>query len=228
MRANEFISEMPLPSDWDEQVFSAPKKHTVKSFKERLSYALERAKKLGAGSARVAMTIEYQGRPTALKIAKNQKGLAQNEFEVDILKDGYYGRMEIVIPLIDFDHKNDQPIWLQTEVAEQANEAKLCQLLRCQELSQLVDVANYKIGKGGHLYDKHYISMVQQQLRIAKFSEEDIEIFMHYADELAILAQGDVILTDLDRAVNWGIYKGKPVVIDLGFSTSVHKQHYSE
>ena len=72
MRLTEFtdrvIDEAPLPPDWDETQFT-PKT----SFKQRLAYALERAKKLGAGSSRVAMIIEYQGRPTALKVAKNKK-----------------------------------------------------------------------------------------------------------------------------------------------------------
>ena len=85
MRSFEFITEqtldeMPLPADWDPAQYQQGT-----SFKQRLAYSLERAKKLGAGSSRVAMTIEYQGRPTVLKIAKNNKGLAQNNVEADIL-----------------------------------------------------------------------------------------------------------------------------------------------
>jgi hypothetical protein len=32
---------------------------------------------------------------------------------------------------------------------------------------------------------------------------------------------------DLARAANWGIYKGKPVIIDVGLNTDVLSQHYS-
>jgi len=37
------------------------------------------AKRLGGGSSRVAFLIDYQGRKTILKVAKNNKGLAQSQ-----------------------------------------------------------------------------------------------------------------------------------------------------
>jgi hypothetical protein len=73
----QFITEMvPPPESWDRGVFH-------KSFKKQLDYAIERAAKIGTGSSRVVFEIEYEGRPTVLKIAKNAKGLAQNEKEAD-------------------------------------------------------------------------------------------------------------------------------------------------
>ena len=59
MRAYEFlreqiVDEMPLPADWDPAQY-----RQGTTFKQRLAYALERAKKLGTGSSRVATIIEY-------------------------------------------------------------------------------------------------------------------------------------------------------------------------
>ena len=84
MRSIEFLSEanvdeMAVPIDWDPKHFQHGK-----SFKARLQYALERAKKIGAGSSRIATVIEDGGRPTVLKIAKNRRGLLQNNAEVSI------------------------------------------------------------------------------------------------------------------------------------------------
>jgi hypothetical protein len=73
----QFINEMvPPPDSWDTGIFK-------KSYKKQIDYALERAAKIGTGSSRVVFEIEYEGRPTVLKIAKNAKGLAQNEKEGD-------------------------------------------------------------------------------------------------------------------------------------------------
>ena len=131
MRAFEFteavLDEMPLPADWDPQQM----RQGSTTFKSRLAYALERAKKLGTGSSRVATVIEYQGRPTVLKIAKNQKGLAQNSVEADILSDGYASQLGILIPLIDYDEQNREPSWIHTEMATKANEKQLCHLIKC-------------------------------------------------------------------------------------------------
>lgn len=230
MRASEFINEMPLPADWDPKAFSTDKQDKT-TFKSRLKYALERSKKLGQGSARVAMTIEYQGRPTALKIAKNKKGMAQNEFEVSILQDGYYGQSELVIPMIDFDHVNPVPVWVQTELAMHADERRLCNLLKCQTLRQLIDCANSKIGKGFFGVRDERVRMVPDTCKLLAhngFTEQEIEMFLHYVDEMASLGTGDVILNDLVWPANWGIYQGKPVIIDLGFSTSVSQKYYRQ
>jgi len=98
MKIIELINETPLPSDWDSSKFN-----TSNSFESIVDYALERSKKIGTGSSRIAFEVEYEGRPTILKIAKNKKGLAQNEVESKMLSDGYIEKMELTIPLIDYD-----------------------------------------------------------------------------------------------------------------------------
>ena len=139
----EVLDEMPLPADWDPQQM----RQQSTSFKSRLAYALERAKKLGVGSSRVATTIEYQGRPTVLKIAKNAKGLSQNSVEADILSDGYASQLGILIPIIDYDTQNREPSWVHTELAQKATEKQLCSVMKCDNLSQLVNMAWAITGK---------------------------------------------------------------------------------
>lgn len=223
MRATEFteavLDEMPLPADWDPSQFQRGT-----TFKQRLAYALERAKKLGTGSSRVATTIEYQGRPTVLKIAKNQKGLAQNSVEASILEDGYASQLGILIPLIDYDEANREPVWIHTELATKANEKQLCSLLKCPSLNFLVNYATSITGK------KRYLGLPQvytDKLRDSGMSEDDIETCSEYANVLADLNSSfDVELGDFTRAANWGIYNGKPVIVDVGFNSNVMNQYY--
>lgn len=216
----EVIDEMPLPADWDPQQM----RQQGTTFKSRLAYALERAKKLGTGSSRVATTIEYQGRPTVLKIAKNQKGLAQNSVEASILEDGYASQMGILIPLIDYDEQNREPSWIHTEMATKANEKQLCSLLKCPSLTFLVNFATSITGK------KRFLGLPQgyiNKLKESGMSEDDVETCTDYANKLAELNSSfDVELGDFTRAANWGLYNGKPVIVDVGFNSNVLQQYY--
>jgi len=216
----EIIDEMPLPADWDPQQM----RQQGTSFKSRLQYALERAKKLGTGSSRVATTIEYQGRPTVLKIAKNQKGLAQNSVEADILSDGYASQLGILIPIIDYDEQNREPTWVHTELAQKVNEKQLCQFMGCDNLDQLVNMAWAITGK------KRYVGNYQDYVKFLRErgkTDEQIETMTDYANTLADLNSNfDVELADFARAANWGIYNGKPVIIDVGFNSNVLNQYY--
>jgi predicted Ser/Thr protein kinase len=222
MRAFEFlkeqvIDEAPLPSDWDAKAFG-PKS----SFKSRLAYALERAKELGRGSSRVAMTIEYQGKPTALKVALNKKGLAQNEVEKDILMSNYARSSNMVIPIIDYDKKNKQPAWIQTAIAKPATTRQLCNLIGCLSLTHLVDMA-IDIAKDTPDAVKSFIKTMKEQGK----SKEEIESTYQYALLLSELnRQFDLLLNDFKFQDNWGLIKGKPVLIDLGFTTEVMVDYY--
>jgi hypothetical protein len=217
----EVLDEMPLPADWDPQQM----RQQSTTFKSRLAYALERAKKLGTGSSRIATVIEYQGRPTVLKIAKNAKGLAQNSVEADILGDGYASQLGILIPLIDYDEQNREPSWIHTEMATKASEKQLCNMMKCDNLHQLVNMAYAITGKKRYVGTyQSYIDHMQQ----AGKSEQDIETMSEYANTLADLNSNfDIELADFARAANWGIYQGKPVIIDAGFNSNVLSQYYS-
>jgi hypothetical protein len=219
MRANEFLLEVPLPSDWDTTVYSKPT-----SFKAMVDYAVERALRLGGGSSRVAFVIPFEGRPTALKIAKNAKGIAQNNAEYQILKDPYVP--DIVIPFIDYGQDaRGRTTWLQTEVAQKASEAKLCKFFGIERLYQLVDYAKSVVGKKPYKYGQQILDDLDD------FGQTPAqrEVFLEYADKLAELSSNfNVELGDFERAANWGVYQGQPVVIDIGFTTDVLKTHYSE
>ena len=216
----EVIDEMPLPADWDPQQY----KQQGTTFKSRLQYALDRAKKLGTGSSRVATIIEYQGRPTVLKIAKNQKGLAQNSVEASILDDGYASQLGILIPLIDYDEQNREPSWIHTEMAQKASEKQLCSIIGCDSLSQLVNMAWAITGKKKYLgTHQQYVEYLQKKGK----SEQEIETCTEYANKLAELNSSfDVELGDFTRAANWGLYNRNPVIVDVGFNSNVLNQYY--
>jgi len=220
------VNEAPLPADWDPE-----KMNLRQTFKNRLKYALDRAKRLGGGSSRVAMTIDYEGRPTALKVAKNLKGLAQNEAEIEILEDFYVGRLPIVIPLIDYDKANKRPVWLQTEIAKKVRGDTLLKLLHAPNMwlltNQVRNIAGKKLPhdmdderiKGFYFQTKPAVNPLFNPSNEWKPTKQDWNIFRQYCEELAELVMSSTLeIGDLSNPANWGVYNNRPVVIDLGFT----------
>jgi hypothetical protein len=203
MRMKDFLSEAPLPDDWEHDQMVARPGTTIKS---RLDYALERAQRIGQGSSRVALVIEFQGRPTVLKVAKNRKGMAQNLEEVDILSDGYFSKLGILIPLIDYDQSGSVS-WLQTEMAApfKSREA-LAAALGCDIMKLLEYSRRIGMGFSDEFYD------------VAPERRADVQELATSLDDLANNSTLD--LEDCMQPSNWGMYQGRPVIIDAGFAGS--------
>lgn len=202
---NQKLFETPLPDDWDKSTY-----RESNSFAKRLKYAQERAQKIGTGSSRVAFVIPYNGRETVLKIAKNEKGMAQNEFEAQRLEDWYIQKIGLFIPLIDYDEENNRPTWIHTEKAEKCRAAdfkKACGGTPGDLVAYAQKVIGQRVGWGGNA-DK-----IDGEL-------EFVQNFVDYAGNY-----GDPI-GDLGRLVNWGMFNGSPVILDVGLSHDVFDKYY--
>lgn len=197
---DESILETPLPSDWEQEPFN---KGTT--FKKMLAYAKERAAEIGKGSSRVAFTIPYNGRDTVLKIAMNRKGLAQNQAESELLSDGYIRSMDIVIPMIDYDEQGGRVSWIHTEKAQQISQKQLESYFGTVPMTQVVR------------YVKDLIDGINI---IVPDMLQDSEYFHDLRD---LVENFDLPLGDFVPAHNWGLYKGRPVIIDLGFTVETAK-----
>jgi hypothetical protein len=233
MRAHEFlienkiINEVPLPPDWDPEKMNA-----YQSFDNRLQYALDRAKEIGTGSSRVAMIIEYEGRPTVLKVARSKQGLTQNEQEIGVLENSRVSKMPIVIPLIDYDKENSRPVWIQTELAEKVKEPTLNKIFRTPNLKFLVKYVDFKSKKSNYFtwgrdFETTSFSEIKKTyLENTEYTERDWQTFEKYADQLVQLVYNTELETgDLQFDENWGLYNNNPVIIDLGF-TSTTREYY--
>lgn len=215
------IDEAPLPPDWDKSVFTPQN-----TYKKRIEYAVARAQKIGKGSARTAFEIEYEGRQTILKVAHNPKGMAQNKEEARILDDGYVQQLGITIPIIDYDEEHEQPVWIHMEKAQKATEKQLCNLMKCGSLRLLVTMAFASTGSKNATLSHEEVIRELKSPRF-KYTDEDVELCEEYAQDLTELAVSfDVNLWDFSRAANWGLFNGKPVVLDVGFTDTVKTAHY--
>ena len=97
--------------------------------------------------------------------------------------------------------------------------------MKCDSLELLVRFANTIAGKYRSVTSQMFIDGLVNNGK----SEQDIETMTDYANKLADLANSfDVELADFSRPANWGIYKGQPVVVDVGFNSNVLNQYYRE
>lgn len=203
MKLFELIQEAPLPDDWDKSRMSS-----TNSFASRIQYAKERAKQIGRGSSRIAFETPYQGRKTVLKIALNSKGMVQNSEEINFLDDHYIAQLGIVIPLIDYDEENSSPTWIHTEYAEKITQKQLEKYFGVEYMQTVMDFLNYQTGRS-----KRKPSDVPEELH-------DNEYFQALQD---LIVNFGIPADDLARKANWGLYKGKPVIIDLGWTDTTAK-----
>ena len=209
MKLNDILKEAPLPPDWDKNKFT-----TNTPFIQRVRYAQERAKKLGTGSSRIAFEIEYEGRPTVLKIAKNKKGIAQNDFESQMFGDYYVLGLGITIPMIDHDEENDTPTWIHMEKAEKMKPTQFKKFFSGLGSDEMMDCVMYMSGKENN--------SAENIERYNKIYEEN-----EYINSMVdLIGNYDVHPGEFRWLGNWGVYNNAPVIIDIGGSSEVLEKFY--
>lgn len=214
MNFKQFLKEAPLPDSWDKNRFKGRLK--VDTFGDMVEYASEKASTVGKGSSRVAFKINYDGRDSVLKIAMNQKGIAQNKQESNYLSDPYIKKLGITIPIIDYDEENLKPRWIHTELADQFDESAFIKETGVP-LKDFVLYCKRQVFPP-KIYDKKHHLEVSQKINASSYIYKSfMSLLTHYHD----LEVGDLI-----RGANWGMYNSKPVIIDIGFD-SISKALYT-
>jgi hypothetical protein len=93
------------PSSWNIEEFKK-----LNSFTKRVEYCNTHLKRLAAGSSRIVYMVDNE---KVLKLAKNKKGLAQNEVEIEY--GNYYDLSGIVAKVFESDENN---LWVEMELAK--------------------------------------------------------------------------------------------------------------
>jgi hypothetical protein len=96
--------EEEYPAAWNVEEFK-----NLKSFNQRVQYCERNLTRISSGSSRIVYKIDDT---KVLKLAKNKKGLAQNEVEIMHSQD--YMLDDIVAEVFNYDENN---LWLEMELA---------------------------------------------------------------------------------------------------------------
>lgn len=214
MRFKEFLLETPLPSDWDKDVF----KENV-PFETKLAYAKQRAQEIGQGSSRVVFEIQYRGRKTVLKIAKNAHGIMQNKVELQTLQDPFNKKLGLFIPIIDGDENGN---WIHTEYAEPATVSDFRKEVNVS-LDTFVDyflnLQQALVGKGMLKIIIPFLDRMNTESKLYIKMEDFVDKNMK---------NPNLVLGDYFGLDNWGKYKNQLVIVDAGFDKNVETAYAKE
>jgi mRNA-degrading endonuclease RelE of RelBE toxin-antitoxin system len=201
---NEILKE-EYPASFEMEYFK-----TLKSFNKRVEYCQKNLQRISSGSSRIVYKIDDE---KVLKLAKNSKGLAQNEVEEQYSDD--YLLEDILAKVFDYD---ENYLWVEMELAMPLT-AKKFEQLNGYTFNSFCEALRY-----------HYF------LSKGKRLAEPLDMDKFWEDEFATMIFGyienyDVPLGDLTRLSTYGIVKRNNqdtiVLVDYGLDNNTLKKYYS-
>jgi len=207
------LKEMPYPQGFDLQVLEK-----LPSYAARIRYLNAHLKKIASGSSRIVYLVDNE---KVLKVAKNKKGLAQNETEAD----RSIQRWSSVFAQI-FDASEDS-IFLEMELARKPTPTDFKRIvgISLEELNYYLVYAQQVRGdpRRGSRYYQNSLS----KERIQQISENE---WVQDLEDVA-LSYDFALPGDFGRISTYGKVKrdGQDaiVVIDFGLTWSTYDTHYA-
>lgn len=196
------------PLNWNAEEFAK-----LRSFNQRVKYAQQNLKRISSGSSRIVYQIDDT---KVLKLAKNKKGIAQNEVEIDFSQD--YMWDSIVAEVHDYDPNF---LWLEMELARKLTEKKFQQLTGfsfreyCSSLQYQYALANPKKSWG----------IPRQPDNFEELSENEF-----IGNVLDVVGSYDLLMGDMCKLSSYGIVKRNGmddiVMIDYGITGKIYDSFY--
>lgn len=214
----KFIKEAHYPENFSIEEFS-----NIPSFKGRLQYCDERLQKLGAGSSRIVYKIDNE---RVLKIAKNNKGIAQNQKEADFGRNAYGVTAEVH----DVDY--DNYTWIEMELAYPIKKSEVKSIIgvNFEDLIGIICYIHDEYARPGERVFERYnqsTTSIKQLMQDLVYTEKN-EFLYHLYTFLSDYQPNYVY--DYCRIKNWGkvLRNGQweMVIIDDGFDENVAKLYH--
>lgn len=185
---------------------------TLRKFSERVRYCDQHLKKISSGSARIVYIVDDL---MVLKLAKNQKGIAQCETEINWGQDRYYS--DVLARTID---SHPDGLWVEMELARKVKKSDFNTLLGIDFESYGRYLSNFQEENKGK---RALYTLDPKQLEILKENEfvNSVLSFMNDADSQA---------GDLGRLNSYGLVKREGtdsiVIIDFGLTGEIYSSYY--
>lgn len=204
---NGFIAE-DYPASFNKEHF-----YSLKSYRQRIEYCKQNLPLIASGSGRMVFKIDDK---TVLKLAKNEKGKAQNEQEAQIgYNDSYFE--SIVTKVFHYD-MNDE--WIESEFAMKLKPSRFKQLTGVD----VDEAGRYLRNEFEENNGKKAIYHIDPA-RLAQLHENE---FLSTVRELML--NFNLSAGDLGRISSYGeVIRGgqsSVVVTDYGLSDEIYYQYY--
>lgn len=197
------MDEANYPSNFNMEEFK-----NLKSFAARLRYCKENLQPIASGSGRYVFGIDAD---TVLKLAKNKKGVAQNETEYKFANDSY---ITIVAEVFDVD---ENFLWIEMERLNKCTWKKFENItgIDSSDFNLALIYYYYK-----HLSRNNYFNQKPD-------TYDEIVENEFFQDVVDLMANYDMPPGDLTKLSSWGITKtGEIKLIDAGLSQQVYDTYY--
>jgi len=187
--------------------------NSIKSFAKKAKYCAERLQRISSGSGRIVYKIDDE---KVIKLAKNLKGIAQNETESDQYIQTNYS--EVVAKCYDWDDANN--FWLEMELARKMN------------ANDFKRIVGYPLN--GENSIEAWLTKVVDKTSRYRISPEVMEVLNESEFTYALhdlVGSYSMQKGDFFKLNSWGkvLRDGKEaaVLIDFGLSENVWKEYYS-
>lgn len=204
-KIRKIIREMAYPTSFNMEEFKQ-----IRSFSERVRYCENRLRRISSGSGRIVYQVDDQ---KVLKLAKNQKGIAQNEVESDNFLQSY----SIVARVFETD---DNDTFVEMELAK-----------KCSK-SDFERITGFKIELiYPYLYNRFKLRYNETKRPISPEDEEILDENEWMYDLGELVGDYDIHIDDLTRLSSYGIvkreYGDEVVLIDFGLTQGVYNDYYA-
>jgi hypothetical protein len=207
---NEIVIDEEYPQHFDMNYFKA-----LKTFKQRIQYCQSNLQRLAAGSSRIVYKIDND---KVLKLAKNGKGIAQNEVEIQY--SNYYDIKDVLAQVFEYDEDN---LWVEMELARPASKEDFERIVGFSFKDYCAAINNYGNqvkAKGKPNYEMDVDPEIVKQMWEDEFVYSIFNFIRGY----------DLPIGDLQRLNSYGIVKrgGQDaiVLVDFGLTEDVYSNHY--
>lgn len=207
------LEEAAYPSNFNMEEFKS-----IKTYEGRVRYCEERLRYLGKGSARIVFLIDDN---TVLKLARNPKGVAQNEVEGG---DWYLAKIELFPEVYDMD---DDYRWIEMQRARRATSSDFKRICgyNWKTVQEWINYIMYN-----ETYDPTYTMLFKSE-EFKEAREDYDNIFYKIENYLGSYGRQSVMSSNLKRPSSWGVIidsdgNERLVVVDYGINETIYKEYY--
>ncbi len=186
----------------------------IKSFADRIKFANQHLQRIGGGTGRIVYDIDGT---KVFKVAKNAKGVAQNDAESDVGR--YPDTHNIVTKIFEFDNDGN---WLIAEKAKKVTEKRIKDLTKIPSLNDLYFyVKNFVEESRGKKPLFYQDENIKEELQENEFATDLINLIANYNQQPG----------DYGKSSTYGevLRDGQPSIVltDYGLNDEVYDTHYS-
>jgi hypothetical protein len=201
----ESLMDEDYPITWNIEEFKA-----LRNFAQRIRYCQEHLQRISSGSSRIVYKIDNQ---KVLKLAKNRRGIAQNQVEIDVSRD--YLLKHIVAEIFESDENS---LWTEMELARKVN------------LSIFQKVVGISFENFSHAL-RYFEWSTKAAYRYSKPDNYDELWDNEFMSSIFdIVGSYDFPSADLCKLSTWGLVnrdgQDRIVMIDYGLTSDVYDSYY--